>query len=192
MNKRDVMVGVALGGALAFMADPDRGRRRRALARDQVVRASRKTRDAMDATARDIANRAKGIAAATRGRFAHNQVDDDRLVERLRAKLGRVCSHPRAIELEVRDGEVTLRGPILSSEVAGVVSTVEELRGVRAVNDQLDRHETAEGIPSLQGDRSVPGQRLDMFQRHWAPATQALVFAGLAATGLYAAVHARR
>lgn len=192
MNTRDVIVGVALGGALAYLADPDRGRRRRALARDQVVRASRKTRDALDATARDVANRTRGIAAAARGRLSRQHVDDEHLVERVRAKLGRVCSHPRAIDIEAVNGEITLRGPILSSEVGAVLSTAGAVRGVRSVNSQLDAHETSENIPSLQGEGNVAGPTLDILQRNWAPATKALVAAGVAATGLYAVTHARR
>src|SRR5687768_4718196 len=49
--------GVGVGASAMFLLDPDRGARRRALLRDKAVRAKRKTRDAADATARDIANR---------------------------------------------------------------------------------------------------------------------------------------
>src|SRR5438093_13094431 len=88
---RDMLMGVGIGAALLFIADPRGGRRRRALARDQFVRASRKTRDALDATARDVANRTSGIVAAARGRWADDDVDSRRLIERVRAKLGRAC-----------------------------------------------------------------------------------------------------
>src|SRR5688572_32260387 len=98
MNTRNLLVGVGAGAALAYVLDPGQGRRRRALMRDKFVRASRKTRDGLDATARDLANRTKGVAAASRGRFTATHVDDARLLERVRAKLGRVCSHPRAID----------------------------------------------------------------------------------------------
>src|SRR5687767_10406429 len=117
MNGRDVLMGATLGSTLMFLLDPNGGRRRRALMRDQFTRASRKTRDGLDATARDMTNRAGGIVAAARGKWSDNQVDDQRLVARVRAKLGRVCSHPHAIDLEAQDGTVTLRGPVLASEV---------------------------------------------------------------------------
>jgi hypothetical protein len=105
-----------------------------------------------------------------------------------------VSSHPRAIEVEARNGEVTLSGPILAREAANVVSTIESVPGVRRVIDRLERHETADGIPSLQGEGTAPGHRLDIFQSNWAPATQALVAAaGLAATGAcVAAMRSRR
>ena len=183
MNTRDILVGAGVGAALAFMLDPQGGGRRRALVRDKVIRTSRKTRDGMDATARDLANRTRGIAAATRGRFSSDYVDDDRLVERVRAKLGRVSSHPRAIDVRAESGEVTLYGPILAHEVDDVLSTVAGVRGVASVINELEPHESAEGIPSLQGEGRVAGSSIDILQRNWSPATQALVgVAALAAT----------
>jgi gas vesicle protein len=192
MSTRDVLAGAGIGAALAFMFDPAGGGRRRALARDKAVRAMRKTRDGLDATARDMAQRARGIAAASRGRWSNETVDDGRLLERVRAKLGRACSHPRAIDVEVREGEVTLRGPILAGEVDDLLATAEAVRGVRAVVNELDPHEDASGIPSLQGEGRTAGPSLDIMQHNWAPATRALVTAGIVATGVYLASYARR
>jgi hypothetical protein len=191
MNTREILVGVGVGAALAFMFDPQGGGRRRALVRDKMVRASRKTRDGMDATARDLMNRTRGIAAATRGRWSREDVDDERLIERVRAKLGRVSSHPRAIDVRAQDGEVTLYGPILVHEVDDVLGMVATVRGVRSVINELEPHASSEGVPSLQGAGRTAGSSLDILQRNWAPATQALVgVAALAATML--AYSARR
>jgi osmotically-inducible protein OsmY len=188
-----LLTGAAVGMAIAYLFDPNRGTRRRALAMDQMRRASRKTRDAVDATMRDVSNRTAGVVAATRGRFAHDEVDDVTLLERVRAKLGRACSHPRAIDVEALDGAVTLRGPILGSELERVLATTAAVRGVRSISNELQPHESAEGVPSLQGLGSVGESTLDILQTNWAPATQALVAAaGLAATGLCVAAYARR
>jgi gas vesicle protein len=188
-----LLIGAGVGMAIAYIFDPDRGTRRRALAMDQMRRASRKTRDALDATARDVANRTAGIVAATRGRLAHDNVDDATLLERVRARLGRACSHPRAIDVAAVDGAVTLRGPILASELDPLLESIAAVRGVRSVSNELDPHESAEGVPSLQGQGSVAEPSLDILQRNWAPATQALVTAaGLAATGVCLAAYARR
>jgi hypothetical protein len=193
MNSRDFLIGAGVGAALAYMLDPNGGGRRRALARDKVVRATRRTRDGLDATARDLANRTRGIAAATRGRLAHEEVDDAVLVERVRAKIGRVSSHPRAIDVEANGGDVTLRGPILSHEVSRVLATAANVRGVASVSNELDPHESPEGVPSLQGAGRTAGPGLDILQRNWAPATQALVtVAGIAATGMAVAAYGRR
>ena len=163
MNQSKLLIGVGVGAAIAYMLDPNRGRRRRALVADQVRRASGKTRDAIDATMRDMTNRAVGIAAATRARLAHDDVDDATLIERVRATLGRVCSHPRAIDVEVDDGNVTLRGPLLKSELDTVLGGVAAVRGVRSVNNELEQHVSAEGVPSLQGSSNVAGPTLDVF-----------------------------
>jgi hypothetical protein len=193
MVSRDLLVGIGIGAFLLFMADPRAGRRRRALVRDQFVRASRKTRDALDATARDVANRASGTVAAARGRWTDERVDDRQLLERVRAKLGRACSHPHAIDADVADGAVTLRGPILANEVDNVLATIRSVRGVLSVTNALETHESAEGVPALQGEGSIADPELDILQRNWAPATQALVTAaGLAATAVCVAAYVRR
>jgi hypothetical protein len=49
--------GASLGAGLMFFLDPDRGKRRRALMRDQGVRWSRKTREFAGSTSRDVQNR---------------------------------------------------------------------------------------------------------------------------------------
>ena len=46
-----------------------------------------------------------------------------------------------------------------------------------------------EGVPSLQGYGRVAEPDLDILQRHWPPATRALVGAGVLATGVYLATH---
>jgi osmotically-inducible protein OsmY len=177
MVNNSVLAGLGIGAALAFVFDPDRGARRRALARDQIVRASRKTRDGLDATIRDVANRSRGVAASVRGRFRHEETDDQRLAARVRSVLGRYSSHPRAIEVDVMEGEVGLRGPILAGEAAAVIAAVEGVRGVRGVRNLLETHNSTEGIPALQGGARRPGARLDVLQDNWAPATQTLVAA---------------
>ncbi len=196
MTNRNLMVAMGTGAALAFMADPVSGRRRRALVRDKVVRATHKTRDAFDATMRDMANRTRGIRAATLGRRSNgaaDTVDDAVLLERVRAKLGRFCSHPRAIDVYAARGVITLSGPILKGEHGRVIRMARRVDGVEAVIDQLEPHADATGIPSLQGRGHVPGSRIDLFQRNWAPATQALVAAaGIAATGACLAAYNRQ
>jgi osmotically-inducible protein OsmY len=188
MNTGTLLTGVGLGAALAFALDPNAGNRRRALMRDQVVRASRKTRNGLDATRRDLVNRTRGVAASARARLSNEEVADERLLDRVRARLGRATPYARAIDVNARGGEVTLRGPILSRDVPRLLQAIANVRGVRSVVNELDGHESSDGIPALQG-ASV---RFDARQRHWPPATQALLaMTGLAATGVWLA-YARR
>ena len=192
MDNRSLLSGIAIGAALAMAFDPDQGRRRRALVRDKVVRGTRVSREALDATARDMGNRARGMAAATRGRLWREEVDDMRLLERVRAKLGRVCSHPHAVDVDVHDGEVTLRGPVLADEVRDLLNTAASVRGVTSVINELEPHETSAGIPSLQGEGRVAGSNFDVLQPNWAPATRALVSAAALAAGGLAFAYSRR
>jgi osmotically-inducible protein OsmY len=69
----------------------------------------------------------------------------------VRAAFGRVASHPSSILVSTCDGEVTLSGPVLASEVKDVIETVRGVRGVGRVVNELEVHDTAEGIPGLQG-----------------------------------------
>ena len=58
-----ILGGVALGALAMFLLDPDKGRRRRALARDKMYSATVRTGKRIDAKSRDLANRAKGLRA---------------------------------------------------------------------------------------------------------------------------------
>lgn len=63
--------GFALGALTMYLLDPDRGNRRRALIRDKMYSAAVTTREAVDAQARDLANRAKGLGAEVSGMVRH-------------------------------------------------------------------------------------------------------------------------
>ena len=54
--------GAGIGAALMYFFDPERGARRRAMARDKLNRAAHVTGDSIGSTARDVANRARGVA----------------------------------------------------------------------------------------------------------------------------------
>lgn len=193
MRTMDMLVAVGIGAIAAYVADPRGGRRRRALIRDRFVSAGRKTRDALDGTTRDLANRTSGVVAATRARLTSGPVDDRRLRERVRAKIGHACSHPRAIDVDATHGLVTLRGPVLADEVQNLLATVRTVPGVEAVVSELEAHESAESVPALQGGGALAQPTLDILHRDWAPSTATLVTAaGLAATGLCMAAYARR
>jgi hypothetical protein len=192
MTVTNLLLGAMTGSALMFVLDPDRGARRRALLRDQLTRAGRKTRDGLDATARDMANRTGGVMAAARQHWSAEQPSDAKLEKRVRARLGRVSSHPRAIAVAVNEGEVILRGIVLASEHDSVLAEAAAVAGVGAVLDLLEAHESADGIPSLQGEGRMAGPSWDLPQANWTPATRAVVGAGLLAAGALLAIRAGR
>jgi osmotically-inducible protein OsmY len=183
-NRGAVLTGLGLGAGLMYLLDPLHGRRRRALVRDKVVHAAHVTSDAAGATGRDVAHRTSGVAARL-GALARRDAADDRVIEeRVRARLGRVVSHPRALEVVVSNAVVTLRGPILGAEVKRLLRTVEGVRGVRDVVNALEPHHEAGNIPALQGGSTPPGLLPDVLQNVWSPATRLLAVAsGLALAG---------
>lgn len=174
-NRWTMAAGVLTGAGLMFLLDPQGGSRRRALVRDKLVRASNKSAEAADATARDLANRTKGVVAATRGRLSRRAVSDDVLEARVRAKLGRVVSHPAAVKVSASDGRVRLEGPILTDEAARLLSTIWQVRGVKDVENQLELHDEPGDVPALQGGRTRPGQRWELRQGTWSPTARLLV-----------------
>jgi len=134
--------GLTMGFVLARLLDPVRGRRRRALVRDQAVRASHAVGDAVSVTARDLRHRTQGVVASARATWRGNDTPDDTiLAERVRAKIGGATGHSRTIKVRASNGRVTLRGPILADEVPQLVRRVEAVRGVREIVDELERPE---------------------------------------------------
>ena len=166
-----LLVGAGAGAGLMYLLDPDLGNRRRALVRDQLVRARHLTEDAMDATSRDVRNRARGVVAELRSRLVPEDVTDDVLQERVRARLGQTVRYARSIETTVADGVVTLRGPALADDVARVVRRVGQVPGVSAVDNRLDAHAEPGDVPGLQGAQraSRSGEVLELMQGQLSP-----------------------
>ena len=183
--------GVGFGAALMYMFDPDRGSRRRALLSDKIASAANKLPDALSATGRDLRNRATGLYAGARTKLSSTGTPSDQKLEaRVRSKLGRIVSHPHAIQVTANQGRVTLNGPILTSEVPELVSCVSAIDGVTEVNNELEEHKQAGDIPALQGGRQRPGYRTEFMQENWSPSAR--VIAALAGTALAGAGLKRR
>ena len=152
MNKKAALVGVGVGAALMYFFDPDRGHRRRTLVRDKVEAAGNKASDYAEKMGRDLRNRAYGMVEETKALFRHEEVTDEVLVERVRAKLGRYSIHTGALEVSAHDGLVTLTGPILADELPTVLRATRFVRGVKGVENQLTVYNQAGSEPSLQGE----------------------------------------
>lgn len=177
--------GVALlcAGALGmYYMDPRSGRRRRALLRDGTTRALHESRELIDTAIADARNRAKGLYSVTASRWHEQPSDNQVLAERVRSKLGRVCSHPRAIRVACDEGRVILRGDILAHELDSVLSGVRRVPGVRDVVDELQLHERAGRMPFLQGNSHRFQPRTEFLQQNWSPAPR--VLAGAAAVAM--------
>jgi hypothetical protein len=127
------------GAALMYFLDPDNGRRRRALVRDQVVHGRNLMNDMTQAAVHNAANHTRGAIARIQGRIAargEESVDDAVLEERVRAAMGHIMSDPHSIEIRAHDGCVTLEGPA-QANAGELVACAERVRGVRQVENRL-------------------------------------------------------
>ncbi|MEW5918686.1 MAG: SRPBCC family protein, partial [Gemmatimonadota bacterium] len=94
----------------------------------------------------------------------------------VRSELGRVVSHPSAIEVDVEDGRVTLVGDVLTTEADRLARRVSRVRGVQEVNNRLrvwDEEESG-NVPSLQGSARRRGNGFELSQENWTPAARLL------------------
>lgn len=182
-----LMRGVALGAGVMYFLDPDRGRRRRALVRDKAKRLTNVLGRGADKAKRDLANRGKGIAAniAAHVPFRSEEPADDVLEARVRSTLGRLVSHPHATDVTSRYGVITLRGDVLASELAGLLSGVAGVAGVSRVENQLHVHAEAGTFPGLQGNAKKPQSQFELLQTNWSPAARFATGGLGAALGIY-------
>jgi osmotically-inducible protein OsmY len=176
------IAGFAAGAGLIYLLDPRRGAGRRSQVAQRAGRVLREVEQTVEAGARELRHRARGLAHEAAARVERDLASDDVIVERVRAKLGRLSAHPSAIRVVSHGGRVELSGPIFSAERSQVLRGVRIVRGVRGVEDRLEPHDDAAGVPALQGAGPMPAPRPAPLQRHWAPRTRLL--AGVAGTFL--------
>lgn len=174
-----------LGIVAMYMLDPDKGKRRRALVGDKTYSLVSDTRQALGAAARDAAHRIDGLRARARRFVTDMPVPDDlQLIERVRARMGRLVSHPHAIQVGANNGRVTLSGPVLAYEVSRLLDAIRSVWGVSAVEDRLVVYDSPESISSLQGgsDRRPPSA---FVRERWTPAAQGVAIVGGALLSMY-------
>jgi len=170
--------GTAIGAGLMYLADPDRGNRRRSFARDKIVHIFRMLGEVTGKGIRDLGNRTCGIASEARCAIRPQHISDEVLLDRVRAKIGRAVSHASAIEVTAHNGHVVLFGPVLESEADDLMDAARSTRGVREVESRLETHETGENVPGLQGGSGRIRSRARLLQETWAPGTRLLAGAG--------------
>ena len=154
---RALLAGMLLGAGLMYLLDPERGVRRRHVARDRLGRARRLVGEEIAGAARDVRNRSAGTLAQLRSRLTADDADDAVIEERVRARLGHLVSHPGAVDVAVVAGEATLLGAVHEPELDELLRGVQQVRGVRRVWNQLEVYRDARGVPELQGGGPLEG-----------------------------------
>jgi uncharacterized membrane protein len=173
--------GLLVGAGLMYFFDPARGRKRRARLAELVLHAQRVERVLVGKAARDAKQRMRGLGGKVRHAL-EDDVTDGVLQSRARAAIGRVVSHPGAIECEIDGGHAVLRGPILASEARDAIARVARIPGIHGVIDRLERHLSSD-VPALQGGRTVRRQR-----ETWPPSRQVGAIGSGLALALYGLV----
>ncbi len=173
MNALRSTMTAALGAVGMYWLDPARGRSRRARARDVFEHAVHASLHGLDAASRDLSHRVHGAVVEAR-RTTPVRVSDDVLAGRVRARVGRLCSHPHAIGVQCQGGRVTLGGPILYEEAQHLVAGVRAVPGVGDVDALRDRH-TSAAVPALQGGVPHPTWQRRLIPAYWPPAIRLLV-----------------
>lgn len=186
------IAGVGLGAGCMYLMDPRRGKARRARLRNKTVSAYRGVRTSMEKAQADLANRAHGLLAKAKSAVRHEPVDEDQLIGRVRAKLGRLVSHPHAIDVFAHDGEITLSGAVLEHEAQKLISEVRAIHGVLSVCDHLVHHADADYVSSLQGGGERHPAKPKLFRHHLPPALRFIAGAAGAGVGLYGLLTSKR
>lgn len=165
----------AAAAGLMYFLDPDHGRRRRAMARNQVVHGWHRGADAVCTTSRDLRNRTVGLAMRLpplSTLAVPDLIPDAVLAERIRARIGRLVSHPGSIDVVVARGHVVVSGQILQSEVRRLLAAIGRMPGVLGVEPHLEIHEEPAHVSGLQGETWRPGPRFELLQERWSPAAR--------------------
>lgn len=122
------LVSATLGACAAYYFDPERGRGRRAQARDQLGAVLRRRQRQVEAKQRYEAGIEQGAAAQAAGAGEFVPEDDIDIVHAAKAALARLQADTSDVRVDVVDGVATLRGEVaetvLIDEVRSAVAAV--------------------------------------------------------------------
>jgi osmotically-inducible protein OsmY len=130
---------ISIGGAVAALADPVSGARRRHELRDRSLAAIRHGSLALRQAAHRVQGQARGVFHDVWPGGAVPPEDDATLADRVRSEAFRgLPVTPRETNVGVVDGIVTLRGQIASrAAIEELVNRVRNVPGVRGVENLL-------------------------------------------------------
>ena len=128
---------LAAGVGIMYLLDPTDGARRRALARDKMVRCLNETGDFFRKTGRHLRNRARGVSHETMSMFQRDDATDRQVAERIRSRIGHLGQQSN-VDVMVLDGRVTISGRCAPGDVDALLSTVQQVPGVSSIVNQLD------------------------------------------------------
>lgn len=135
---RTLLIGGAVGAAVAYFFDPDQGEARRARVQEQVESAARESWRGLELAVRQLQDWA--LAAVPQLEAGAQPADDDlTLLSRVESILFALPGFPRgAVDAEVVDGQLVLRGEVITEDQEReIVEAATHVRGIAAVESQL-------------------------------------------------------
>src|SRR5438105_9598992 len=159
-NLGTILVAGTMGAGLMYILDPNRGRTRRALLRDKVVRGINVLRCRATQQLRNAAHHLIGGAEEIKSslRDRSQQVSDNILLERVRAQIGRAVRHFGVLNVAAQDGFVIVEGPVLVGEANRMRRRLGGVRGVRDYDVRV--HEVSEdAMQRMSGAAGFPPTR---------------------------------
>lgn len=166
-NSTAILGALGLGAGIMYFLDPERGRRRRVMVADKALHLSKKLDREARRKAADVRNRVNGLVIETEKFFSSEQLTDDQIEGRIRARLGHVCDNPSAIKTTAQNGTVMLEGHVLNDEYKNVRCEADAIAGAGRVVDRLEVHDLAEDHPALRH------RHRDRFSDRWSPGMRA-------------------
>jgi hypothetical protein len=148
----DAIIAATVGGVAMYVFDPQTGRRRRSMLRDQFFGRGHDVERFLRRRVRWTGDRLYGAAAQARAALDGGEpASDRRIADRVRAAMGRVVSAPGAIDVNVAAGNVLLTGHVMAGERDRLLAAVADVQGVERVSDQLAAYDEPGRVPELQG-----------------------------------------
>ncbi|HVY91105.1 MAG TPA: BON domain-containing protein [Bryobacteraceae bacterium] len=130
--------GVGIGAGLMYLFDPRRGRSRRSRLMGEARGILHRGEHRLANRRKDLVNRLEGLGVRVADAVAPEAPpSDETLLERIRARMGHVISHPHEVEVHVEDGVVFLEGKLGHLERRRLTQEVRGMEGVRELNTNL-------------------------------------------------------
>ena len=137
---RKVALLAAAAAGIAWLLDPEAGRRRRALLRDRVAAFFRRGVRSGERAAHGVASEAYGLKQkATHLREQPKDFDDGTLKAKVETELFRAADSPKGtVNVNAQHGVVQLRGQVESPQLIDeLVARTRSVQGVREVENLL-------------------------------------------------------
>ncbi len=148
--------GLVAGASIMFILDPERGRTRRALARDKVGSMVLHTSTTAGKNVRNLRNHAKGMMHNAPSLVGRNGTSNIDLSNQIRAGLANLLPENESVHVTVHNGRVTLSGPILAGDVQKVVEGVAMVPGVSGVDNRMTVYQSPEEMPRMNASTESP------------------------------------